>query len=177
MRKILFFLLLGIFIFLTYIAVQPPQYQVAREITISASAETIFPYINNAKKMNSWNPWIELAPKSKVTFSGPEEGVNATTSWTGDENLGTGSATVVESIPNSLVKTRLEYTKPYVMTQAAQITLKPTSNQTIVRWSVSGENTFVGRLFCYFMDMDKMVGGAFEKGLAKLKILIEGENS
>jgi hypothetical protein len=34
---------------------------------------------------------------------------------------------------------------------------------------MSGENDFVGKLFAVFMDMDKMVGPDFEKGLGALK--------
>ncbi len=41
-------------------------------------------------------------------------------------------------------------------------------------WKVDGQNNFVGRLMCIFMNMDKMVGGMFEKGLAKLKTTVEG---
>ena len=59
------------------------------------------------------------------------------------------------------------------MSQLAEITLSPTTDGTMVRWSVTGKNTFIGRLFCLFMNMDKMVGDQFEKGLAKLKNIVE----
>ena len=97
--------------------------------------------------MNSWNPWMELDPKAKITFSGPEAGAAAKTSWEGDGKLGTGSATVVKAILNSKVKTKLEYTKPYSMTQSAEMELETKGNQTLIRWTVSGENQFIGRFF------------------------------
>jgi hypothetical protein len=31
----------------------------------------------------------------------------------------------------------------------------------------------LSRVFCLFTDMDKMVGGTFEKGLADLKMMVE----
>ena len=33
---------------------------------------------------------------------------------------------------------------------------------------MDGKNNFMGKVMCVFMDMDKMVGGDFEKGLASL---------
>jgi hypothetical protein len=38
---------------------------------------------------------------------------------------------------------------------------------------MDGENNFVGKAFCLFMNMDKMVGGDFEKGLAQMKTVAE----
>jgi hypothetical protein len=38
---------------------------------------------------------------------------------------------------------------------------------------MSGKNNFVSKAFCMFMDMDKTVGGDFEKGLANLKNIAE----
>jgi hypothetical protein len=34
---------------------------------------------------------------------------------------------------------------------------------------MTGENNFMGKAFCMFMDMDKLVGSDFEKGLAAMK--------
>ena len=36
-----------------------------------------------------------------------------------------------------------------------------------------GPHSFIEKAVCMFMDMDKMVGGDFEKGLAQLKTTSE----
>ena len=36
-----------------------------------------------------------------------------------------------------------------------------------------GVGPFISRLMCMFMNMDKMIGGSFEKGLSKLKGKVE----
>jgi hypothetical protein len=36
-----------------------------------------------------------------------------------------------------------------------------------------GPQSYAGKVMCLFMNMDKMVGGQFEKGLADLKTLVE----
>jgi len=38
---------------------------------------------------------------------------------------------------------------------------------------MSGTNGFASKLFSVFVDMDKMVGGDFERGLAQLKAASE----
>ena len=51
----------------------------------------------------------------------------------------------------------------------------PAGDRTRVTWTMSGTNTLMEKLFCLFMDLDKMVGGDFEKGLAALKTVAEAK--
>jgi hypothetical protein len=162
-----------IVLFLGYVALKSPGYEVSREITINASADKIFPHMNNSKLAEKWGPWMETDPGAKMNYSGPDAGVGAKTSWDSTGQLGTGSATIVESVPNEKIGIALEYSKPFVMTQHSDYLLKAAGNQTLVTWRVTGKNNFAGRLMCSFFNMDKMVGGMFEKGLQNLKRLVE----
>jgi hypothetical protein len=173
--KILIGLLILVSGFLTYIAFQPSNYFIVREIKIIAPTEAIFPWINSSKKNSQWMPWADIDPKMLTTYSGPEEGVGAISSWTSEGQLGVGSATIIESIPNQLVRTKLEYKKPMEMSQIADISITQSGNESIVKWSVQGQNNFIGRVFCFFMNMEKTVGGYFEQGLNKLKSTVESE--
>jgi hypothetical protein len=101
--------------------------------------------------------------------------VGAKSTWSGKE-MGEGTSLVIESIPNQSVKTKLDYTKPFEMSQTATVSLAPTNGGTRVEWSVSGHNNFFFRLMGVFVNCDKMVGGEFEKGLAKLKTLAESKH-
>jgi hypothetical protein len=42
---------------------------------------------------------------------------------------------------------------------------------------MAGQNNFIGKAFCLFMDMDAMVGADFEKGLAAMKAAAEAAPS
>ncbi len=173
MKKIGLAVLAVVTVFLAYVALQPADYEISREITINAPAEKIFPYLNNQKLAEQWGPWLETDPDAKMTYSGPDEGVGAKASWDGGKQLGTGSAMIVESVPNQKVGIRLEYVKPMGMTQDAQYLVTSQGAQSVVTWKVQGRNSFLGRMMCVFINMDKMVGGMFEKGLANLKTLAE----
>ena len=173
-KKILIGLMAIIALLFIYVAVQPSEYKISREVTISASAEQIFPMINNAQQTEKWMPWFQMDPELKMSYSGPESGVGSKASWTSKGEMGTGSSTIVESIPNQLVTYQLEYEEPFQMVQTAQISILPVNGrQHLVKWSVQGKNNFIGRLMCLFMDMDKMVGSSFEEGLNKLKSMTE----
>lgn len=158
---------------LGYAGFQSPDYQVRREIEISAAPDVIFPHLNHSQKMNDWMPWKESDPGVQMEYSGPVEGVGSKSSWASEGPMGTGNAEIVESVPNETVVTKLEYTKPMTMSQMAKFTLAPApSGGTIVTWSVAGQNSFIGRVVCLFMNMDKMVGTQFEAGLEKLKATV-----
>lgn len=171
--KILILLAVLVAGFLIYVAIQPSNCTIAREIIISAKAETLFPHINNSKKMNDWMPWQDSDPGVKIEYSGPEEGVGSKSSWNSTGKMGVGNAVVIESTPNQSVKTQLTYTKPMEMSQIATVTLTPDAEGTKVKWSVDGHNSFMFKLMGIIMNVDKMVGDEFEKGLRKLKATAE----
>lgn len=158
---------------LTYVAVQPSHSVISREVVINAPAEKVFPYVNTRSIANSWNPWLQMDPKAQLDYGGPDVGAGARTNWHGGEQLGTGSATVTESVPNQLVKVKLEYKEPFEMTQDVSYILKANGDTTTVVWQVEGESTFAQRLMCVFMNMDKTVGDVFTKGLGQLKTMVE----
>lgn len=156
-----------------FAALKPAHYVVSRKIEIQASADKIFPHLNNSKLADAWGPWKEVDPKAVMTISGPEFGVGSKSSWESEGQLGTGSATIVESVPNQRVQIALEYTKPMQMSQVAEYIVESNGAKSTVTWKVEGNNSFPGRLMCLFMDMDKMVGDMFEKGLGNLKRIVE----
>ncbi len=158
---------------LLYAAVQPPEYLIQREVTIKANPETIFPHLVNTKSVDEWMPWKDTDPQVKISYSGPSEGIGAISSWESPGQMGVGQAEVIEVIPNQLVSTKITYTKPMAFTQVSKFLLTPGNGETIMRWSVVGNNSFMGRFVCLFMNMDKHVGTQFESGLSKLKNLVE----
>lgn len=172
-KKILIPVAVILVVLLIYAGVKSPDYSISREISIKASPEKIFPYLNNSKLAQLWGPWSEVDPQAKMSFSGPEEGVGSTTSWDSSGQLGTGSATISESTPLQSVVMKLAYTKPMTMNQDSVYLIKAVGDQSTVIWKVTGQNNFMGRLMCLFMDMDKTVGPMFEKGLLNLKSLVE----
>lgn len=169
MIRIIIVIALALGAFLLYIAFEPSHYSIARAVEIDRSAAEIFPYLNNPKLMNEWAPWKEIDPQIQMSYSGSESGVGAKASWTSEGKMGVGSALIINSSLDRQVRTKLEYEKPMKMVQEALMSIEAQGSKSKVTWMVEGENTFMGRLLCFFMNMDKQIGGMFEKGLGNLK--------
>ncbi|HSI63982.1 MAG TPA: SRPBCC family protein [Candidatus Saccharimonadia bacterium] len=154
---------------------KPAEFQVSRSTVISAPAPVVFDQVNNLKKWHDWSPWAKRDPNMKLTYSGPESGTGAAYAWVGNSEVGEGKMTITDSRPNEKVDFKLEFFKPFAATNAADFKFAPEGDKTKVTWSMNGKHNFVGKAICMFMDMDKMVGGDFEQGLATMKANAEKE--
>ena len=175
LKKILLGFGVIVVVFLIVVALQPSTFRVERSVTIAAPATAVFPHLNDLHKAQVWSPWKKFDPAAKYTFEGAPEGQGAIGTWEGNNDIGAGRQTIVESKPNELVRLRLDFLKPMESTCTGEFTLKPAGGGTTVTWALYGENNFLGKAFCLFMNQDKMIGGPFEEGLASLKSLIESD--
>jgi uncharacterized protein YndB with AHSA1/START domain len=159
------------------IALQPSEFRVARSTTIAAAPAVVFAQVNDFHKWEAWSPWAKLDPAAKTSFEGPSAGTGAIFRWAGNEEVGEGSMTITESNPTDRIRIKLDFLKPFATTNLAEFTFRPEGNQTVVTWSMEGTNNFVAKAFCLFINMDKMIGDQFEKGLANMKSVAEGQRS
>ena len=68
-----------------------------------------------------------------------------------------------------------DFEKPWKATNQVRFTFQPAGDRVSVTWGMDGNNDFLGKAFSLFMDMDKMLGGEFEKGLTSLKQVSEAD--
>ncbi len=177
LKKILFrtaiVLAAVIAVLLAVIAMQPSEFRVTRSLTMSAPVTAVFPLVNELKKWEPWSPWARLDPNAKNSFDGPAAGVGSSMAWAGNNEVGEGKMTITESKPNELVRFRLDFYKPMAGTSDAEFTFKADGTSTTVTWTMNGKNDFIGRAVCLVMNMDTMIGGQFEKGLASIRAMVE----
>lgn len=173
LKKILIALAVIVIVFVIVVALQPAGFRIVRSTTIAAPAPKVFEQVNDFHKWDGWSPWAKLDPAMKTTFDGAPAGTGAIYSWSGNNDVGEGRMTLTESRPNELVQIKLEFIKPFAATNTTEFTFKPEADKTMVTWSMFGTNNFMAKAFGLFMNMDKMVGGDFEKGLAQLKSVAE----
>lgn len=159
---------------LIVIARQPADFRVTRSIAVGAPASVVFPHVNDLPLWAEWSPWAKMDPEAKVTYPGTRAGVGAVHEWTGPKT-GAGRMTVVESRAPERVRFRLEFFKPFKATNAAEFTFTPQDGGTLITWTMTGKNDFMGKAFGLFVNCDKMIGGQFEQGLADLKVVTEAE--
>jgi hypothetical protein len=171
--NILIALAVVLVVFLVVVAFQPSQFRVTRTVTMTAPPQAVFPHVNELRKWDAWSPWAKLDPNAKNSFEGPPAGTGAAMAWAGNNKVGEGRMTIIESRTSELVRFRLEFYKPMAGTCEAEFTFKPEGNQTVVSWSMSGKNNFMAKAFGLFMNCEKMLGGQFEQGLVAMKSVVE----
>jgi hypothetical protein len=160
-------------VFVAIVAMQPADFRITRSATMSAPAADAFAQVNDFHNWDAWSPWAKLDPTMKQTYEGAPAGTGALYSWSGNGKVGEGRMALSESHPNDLIRITVEFMRPFKATNTAEFTFKPEGNQTVVTWSMAGRNSFVFKAFGLFMNMDKMLGGEFEKGLASMKSVVE----
>ena len=143
----------------------------SRSTVIQARAEHIVPLIEDFHQWARWSPWEKLDADLKKSFSGPEKGVGASYAWEGKKS-GTGNMTLSES-SNSKLTIALNFLKPFQQSNVAEFAFAAEGEGTRVTWSMTGKKNFMSKVMGLFMDMDKMIGKDFERGLADLKAQVE----
>lgn len=144
----------------------PQHITVARSKVINAPESDVFPYVNNLKRFNEWQPWAARDPEMEIKYSGPEQGVGASMEWKSSD-VGSGTHEIVESQTNRVVRVDLDFGD---MGKAqATYELQPYGAGTRIVWVFDtnvGNNPlqrWMGLMF------DRWVGKDFEIGLDRLK--------
>jgi hypothetical protein len=151
-----------------FVATRPADYRVVRTRTVAAPPEVVHGYVNDFHKWPEWSPWEKLDPAMKREFSGAPAGTGAEYHWSGNSDVGEGHMTITDSRPAQAVTIRLDFLKPFAATSTTQFDFAPSGSGTQVTWAMNGHNNFMAKAFSAFMDMDKMIGADFDKGLAGL---------
>jgi len=173
LKKILIALAAIVAIFLIVVALQPADFRVERTATIAAPQADVFAQVNDFHKWDAWSPWAKLDPDAKVTFEGPQSGQGTVMAWAGNDKVGEGKMTLIESKPNEALKIKVDFLKPFEGTANSNFTFKPDGNQTPVTSSMEGHHNFIEKAFCLVTNGKEMIGDDLEKGLAQLKTVAE----
>lgn len=158
---------------LGYAATRPGEFRVQRSARIDAPPDRVFAIISDFHEWASWSPWEELDPAMTKTHSGAPSGKGAIYEWSGNKKVGQGRMEITDAIPSKKIVIKLDFLKPFEAHNITELALVPAQGGTEVTWSITGENAFLMKVMCLFMDMDKMLGKDFEKGLARLKAQVE----
>lgn len=156
-------------------AMQPDEVKITRSASVSAPPEKVFEQVNDFNKWGAWSPWEKLDPAMKKEISGSPSGKGATYYWSGNDKVGEGRMTISQSHPTAHIEIDLEFIKPWQQKSVNEFMFSPEGDKTNVTWTMTMQNNFIGKAFGMFMDMDKMIGADFEKGLAQMKAVAEAK--
>ena len=172
--KLLLALAVIVVVLMIVVATRPAQFHIERSLTMAAPPGPVFALVNDLHAWTAWSPWEKLDPRMERTHSGSPAGVGARYAWKSESGkVGQGRMTIERSEPPSRVGVKLEFIKPFAATNEVTFILAPIPEGTRVTWAMDGHNGFMAKAFALVMDMDKLVGSDFERGLGNLKRAVE----
>ncbi|MCZ8376013.1 MAG: SRPBCC family protein [Beijerinckiaceae bacterium] len=152
---------------------KPDRFRIERRIVLAATPEAIYPYLDSLESWQLWSPWAHKDPAMRTTYGPSRAGLGASMGWDGNNQVGKGNMSIIESRPHEAVAYRLEFEKPFRATNRASFTLNPVEGGTELVWAMEGPSPLMSKIMDLLMNMDRMVGRDFEAGLANLRGLVE----
>ncbi|MEE8105983.1 MAG: SRPBCC family protein [Planctomycetota bacterium] len=145
------------------------DYTVTRSIVIDAAPSAIHEYVGDLKRWPEWGPWQEVDPSMEVNLGKKTTGVGAERNWTSDR--GAGKVVFTESAK----ETGIVYDMTFGEGKSkSSIRYEREEQSTRVTWQVDGVADMPVFGGYAALLMDEAIGEQFEKGLEKLKQVVEG---
>lgn len=167
--------LLALILLLLIVAFALPRTtHMQRSITIEAPQAAIFDRLNTFQGFNDYSPWFDRDPQAIYSWSGPVRGVGAHMSWDSKKSdVGQGSQEIIASEPYGHIVTHLDFGAGGQ--NEAAWTIEPAGKACKVTWSLDSDAGFnpLNRWMGLFLE--RFVGPDYERGLAKLKLVVERE--
>lgn len=173
MKKAL--IIIGIIIALVLLValILPEDIHIERTTTINAPVELIFDQVSDLKKNINWSPWFAKDPNVEIEYADITLGLGASYSWSGNNDVGSGTLKVIELTDNQLIKNELDFGEQgggFGIWEFNVLSSEP--NEVEVKWSLQTKMGWpLERYLGLFME--SMVGKDFEEGLANLKEVSE----
>ncbi len=150
-------------------ASKPDTLDVQRSTMIDAPPEKVFALVDDFHHWPQWAPQDREDPSTTRTYSGPESGVGAMSTWDSKGSAGKGSMAITQATPSTEVTVIVDFERPFTAHNTNVFRLEPAGGGTQVTWTWHGTIPYIGKVMGIFVSMDRMIGKHFEDGLANLK--------
>ncbi|WP_144710642.1 SRPBCC family protein [Curtobacterium pusillum] len=158
----------------------PATTTIERSIVVAAPAAAILPHLADLHRWTEWSPWEGQDPDLHREYGGEPGTVGSTYAWKGNRKAGAGDMRVTGIAPHR-VDIDLRFTAPFRSSSTCVFRLDETGAGTgagtdagtRVVWMMTSPRTTMSRIVGTFINMDKLIGGDFDKGLAQLKAVVE----
>jgi hypothetical protein len=149
---------------------EPDVVRVERSVLLDAEPALVWPFIDDLRKIELWNPWAQSDPDMKVVYGEQTAGLGGSYTWAGNADVGAGTRTIVESVEDVSAVHRMDAVEPFPFQAMFSFQLEPSGEQTRVTMEFAMYQTTLTRfLTATIMNMEKDVGPDLEYGLGVLK--------
>lgn len=139
---------------------------------INAPKEKVWQQISSMKSFNEWNPWMDLDKNMKIAYTGNSGEIGDKYCWDSkNDDAGAGCQEIKETVASERQRTEMIFKRPFEGQALSDIVLVSEGNSTKVTWSMNTKQERWMKIMRPMMDYQ--MGKSYEKGLNKLKALVE----
>lgn len=148
---------------------QPRQVKLVVSRNISASQETLYPFISNLENFVKWSPWSKKDPEMTQRFEGTAGEVGSAYFWSGNKKVGKGSMTILAQQEPRFTKIALNFGPR----GGAEVSFEliPLGDKTQVEWVFENDLGANPLSRAFGPLMKKMITTDFQNGLIQLETL------
>lgn len=175
LKKILIVLAVIIAIPLIVALFLKKDYKVERQIVIAKPTQPVYDYLKYLKNQDQFSKWASMDPAMKKTYRGTDGTVGFVSAWESQsDSVGTGEQEIKGMTEGKRLDYEVRFIKPFESTSLAYLTTNAAADSsTLITWGFEGKMPYPMNLMQLFMDMDEVIGGDLETGLANLKKIME----
>jgi hypothetical protein len=174
--KVLGIILLVIVIVVAVLAfVAPTEMETERSVKIDAPKELIYEHLVYFEATNKWSPWMELDSNMQTNIEGEDGKVGTVFSWEGNKDAGKGKQELT-LIDTNRIEHSITFIEPFESTAKTYFELEKEADGVEVSWGFESEMVRPFNVLGLFMSMEDAIGDDYEKGLNKLKEMVEKAN-
>lgn len=154
---------------------QPTEVVTERSVVVDATAQEVFSYVDD---LRAWPQWSPLAGSDReVSFGEVDRGEGAVLEWEGDEEVGEGRITLVDSRPDESLTIEMELRQAVHSWHTARVDFETVDDGTRVTWSLHTEVSAPTKLFMADDSIEDMIGADFDESLTRLAAVVEDGES
>jgi effector-binding domain-containing protein len=172
MKKLLYVILGLIGIYLILALVGKSRCVVERSVVVNQPVDVVKKALTDHKFFHDkWSPWTEKDPAAVTNYIGNPGEIGHAMTWSSKvEEVGQGTLAIVAMNGDSIIE---DLSFEGMGTSKAYYIVTAKDGGSNVTWGMDMKIGFFFRPIMMFMNMDKMIGPDYEKGLANLKKAME----
>ena len=169
LRTLIFLFMMFIVLAVIVGLILPRKIHVEQTKIINAPATTVFNQVNNLENWENWSYWKLNDPEMAITYPGQKVGKGATYTWK-SKGSGNGSMEIIESNPNSSLKTELKFDQGGGF---GTWKFEPEGNGTKVTWAFDTDMGSNPLMSIKGLIMKRILNTSLKESLENIKGVVE----
>ena len=175
LKKVIILLITLVSLILIIALFVKKDFHVSRTVEVSVDNQEAFDYVRYLKNQEEFTVWTDS--EMKQTYTGEDGKVGSIHAWDSkNEDIGAGEQEIMKIEEGKRIDFELRFIRPWESTAGAYLSTESQEDgKTKVTWGFDGSTPWPWNFFSLFMDIDAKLGPDLQKGLDKLKEILESE--